>query len=274
MIIMGIDSNIGLKIKKFRKRAKISQFELEIRMSAASGSISRMENGDVNPTKETLLKIIEVLNIPPGDAASLFNINIDTEVRKMADVSVRLNEPENFDQMLDVITNKISIYAGGNAATLWLWDEFNSTLRLERIMAIPKVVAFVEKVLKISSNKLVLDSKNIEQSKNHYLQCILQKKVIVSSYVSQLAHTVLNKTMSAIVEKWLNFKIAVSLPLMFKDKILGVFSLIWDGDELTQKHINNLQSYADQIAIAIYNVQKYQELEEKYNSLLKLKNGK
>ena len=59
---MNPESNtIGMEIRSFRKRAGISQMELEIAIGASGGMISRIENGTVNPTKETLLKICIML---------------------------------------------------------------------------------------------------------------------------------------------------------------------------------------------------------------------
>lgn len=56
-------SNLGNRIKFFRKRAKISQFELEGKIGASAGSLSRIESGEVNPTKETLEKIVKSLGL-------------------------------------------------------------------------------------------------------------------------------------------------------------------------------------------------------------------
>lgn len=56
-------STLGNRIKFFRKRAKISQFKLEEQIGASAGSLSRIESGEVNPTKETLEKIIKSLGL-------------------------------------------------------------------------------------------------------------------------------------------------------------------------------------------------------------------
>lgn len=58
-----INTKLGNKIRYFRKRSRLSQLKLENEIGAASGSISRIENGEVNPTKETLQKIKEVLGL-------------------------------------------------------------------------------------------------------------------------------------------------------------------------------------------------------------------
>ncbi len=56
-------SSLGNKIKYFRERAGLTQFDLELALRTSPGSISRIEKGKTNPTKETLYKIHEVLDL-------------------------------------------------------------------------------------------------------------------------------------------------------------------------------------------------------------------
>ncbi|CAG1021548.1 hypothetical protein DOJK_01069 [Patescibacteria group bacterium] len=66
----------GKRIKYFRKRANVTQLELELRINASFGSISRMETGLTNPTKETLFAIANALNLTGLETAILFGIDI------------------------------------------------------------------------------------------------------------------------------------------------------------------------------------------------------
>jgi transcriptional regulator with XRE-family HTH domain len=53
---------LGKRLKFFRERAHMSQFELENKIGAANGMISRIESGKVNPNKETIQKISSILH--------------------------------------------------------------------------------------------------------------------------------------------------------------------------------------------------------------------
>lgn len=66
----------GEKVKLYRKKAGITQLELELRINAAFGSISRIENGVTNPTKETLFAIAKALGLGPFETADLSGINL------------------------------------------------------------------------------------------------------------------------------------------------------------------------------------------------------
>ena len=54
---------LGKRIKFFRERSHLSQLELEASINASAGMISRIEQGQVNPTKETVMKVGEELDL-------------------------------------------------------------------------------------------------------------------------------------------------------------------------------------------------------------------
>ena len=45
------DQTLGNKIRAFRERAGLSQMQLELEIEMSPGSLSRIENNQVNPTK-------------------------------------------------------------------------------------------------------------------------------------------------------------------------------------------------------------------------------
>jgi len=67
---------IGEKIKFFRVRAGFSQLDLELALGAAQGSISRIESGRVNPTKETISHIAGILKISDQERIYLLDLEL------------------------------------------------------------------------------------------------------------------------------------------------------------------------------------------------------
>lgn len=55
--------DIGRRIRFFRKRDNVSQLDLENEIDGSSGMVSRIENNLVNPKKETIIKIANVLRL-------------------------------------------------------------------------------------------------------------------------------------------------------------------------------------------------------------------
>lgn len=67
-------SLIGRKIRIYREVRNRTQLSVETEAGLASGMLSRIENGTVNPTKETIVQIGESLTLSNDELADLFGI--------------------------------------------------------------------------------------------------------------------------------------------------------------------------------------------------------
>src|SRR6185369_5434756 len=97
---------LGQKIRNFRIRAGKSQMELELEIGASAGSLSRIENGEVNPTKETLLKLIDTLDLKPIEGASLFGLEI-SNISNLLKISKEILDSKDIDEILQKAVNDI-----------------------------------------------------------------------------------------------------------------------------------------------------------------------
>lgn len=83
--------NIGARIRHFRRMKGFSQLQLEVAIGASPGSISRMENGVINPTKETLLKIAEILKLSSQHTSYILGvISQPTNTEEVKEVKEKL----------------------------------------------------------------------------------------------------------------------------------------------------------------------------------------
>src|SRR5260221_6195037 len=97
---------LGNKIRYFRKRAGLSQMQLELEINAAAGMISRIESGEVNPLKETLIKIAATLNLSDRERDYLYgssaNPATDEEIGKaLGEVNFYFNKFTTLAYLLD-----------------------------------------------------------------------------------------------------------------------------------------------------------------------------
>src|SRR5688572_20923649 len=99
------NQTIGQKIKLYRERLKKSQFDLEVEIEASTGSISRIENGLVNPSKETLIKIINALDLNVYESTSLFGIKLEPNI--ILNVVNKLYSKKNVYDLLLNATDEI-----------------------------------------------------------------------------------------------------------------------------------------------------------------------
>lgn len=108
---------LGEKVKNFRNRAGLSQLDLEISIDAAQGSISRIENGKVNPTKETLLSIAKELKLTAVEIAYLTGITFDPPSEEEIESAKKvfqdlLDDPNVLGYLLDQYTRVVAFSSG------------------------------------------------------------------------------------------------------------------------------------------------------------------
>ena len=65
---------LGDKVKAYRKRACLSQLQLELMTDLSEGSICRIESNSINPTKETILRLSKALKLSREEIIDLFGI--------------------------------------------------------------------------------------------------------------------------------------------------------------------------------------------------------
>jgi len=102
-----MDNIIGKRIKYFRIRSKMSQIDLELAISASNGSISRIENGDTNPTKETISNIVGVLKLND---------------REISYISGSMMQPASSEEIYNAV-NEVQDYFNQRGVLAYLVDD-------------------------------------------------------------------------------------------------------------------------------------------------------
>ncbi|MCA9381043.1 helix-turn-helix transcriptional regulator [Candidatus Dojkabacteria bacterium] len=98
--------SLGSKIRFFRNRYGISQFDLETEIDASAGTLSRIENNEVNPLKETILKISKILKLSNEEIDYLIGITAipaaESEINAaIIEASDELNKENKLCYVLD-----------------------------------------------------------------------------------------------------------------------------------------------------------------------------
>lgn len=97
---------LGTKIKSYRKSMNLSQLELETEIAASPGSVSRIEADKVHPTKETINRISQALQLNKEQIIKLFDIanNPVTEVEiqaAIATIQKHYDSPNTLSHLMD-----------------------------------------------------------------------------------------------------------------------------------------------------------------------------
>ncbi len=115
---MKIKAPIGKRLKYFREKKGLSQSQLETEADLSFGSISRTENGLTNPTKETLLKIADLLKLNNEEIIYLIHPDKLFVTKEDIEKAIRLTKDlvDNSNTPIYVLDNLRRVVYTGDAA--------------------------------------------------------------------------------------------------------------------------------------------------------------
>ena len=259
---------LGQKIRKYRLSRNVSQMDLELNIGAAPGSISRIESGKINPTKETLLKIVKALDIQSAEAAELFSIDLNDIIAGFSKVSTVLDMNFNLDKILKMIVCEIVPVVNGYYASIWLWDEKDRRLTM-KFHNVPKfIVRIVEKAMGRSIDGVSLSADDPNERENYALKCLMERKILETDDLYNYVHTFVNRNIAKIVQRIVGMKYSLAVPLIIGNKKIGVLDIVLKKKLVGQIDESMLELFINQISRAILYAEEYQKLKDK---LLKTK---
>ncbi len=170
------EPSLGEKIRYFRKDRGVSQTELEVKAGLSFGTLSRIEKGSVNPTKETILKIAPILGLSDQDVAYLLKLKSSTPTPDEIAMMVKSLQQELQSEIFPcyLLDNKFRICA------------YNEMVR--ELLKIP--VEEVNDYLYMSVTKLFFLSKyNIRQRiPAKHLLSIVKEQIAVFRFLTSRYH--------------------------------------------------------------------------------------
>lgn len=110
------EHTLGRKLYAFREDRKLSQSRLEVEAGLSFGTISRIENGLVNPTKETLIKIGGILELDDSEFNFLLTGRRSTPTEK--DVNYVIGKIRNL-----IDSSEFPAYLMDCEFRVWYWND-------------------------------------------------------------------------------------------------------------------------------------------------------
>lgn len=244
-------NRLGQKIRNFRLRLGLSQFKLEELIDASPGSISRIENGDVNPTKETLLKIMEVLQLSSKEGASLFGIEVEDKSLSIAKLTANLYKSQNIDELLQKSVDDIVFELGLLSAFVALQDGDKLYARATTNNMISK------QGLRLIGKSLTSLNVSITHDRNNLLVKAFNEKTPQVDYqLKDFIVPAVNEKLALILEKLSRAKASLAVPIINDGKSIGCIFFCKNYKDDFRDEIAILTVFADLIGIAIVNNQK------------------
>lgn len=261
--------DLGHKIRHYRMRSGMSQFELEVKIGAASGSLSRIEHGMVNPTKETLSKIINTLKLKPSEIAELLGLSLYTTeelILAINSFSASLNLEVMLQAAVDVMFDLFPNYNGG---VIFLINQDQNKLYSKTVSNMP----FIDLIFKMLPGKFSELEVPLQGNQNLIAKTTNNGEIYESKDILDFSRGYIPNVIANAICKLTKFKYGITMPLLYQNKLIGSVAYTKRVSEAftnEEKHLLTLLN--NQIAIAIKNAEEFtkiklelQNLKQKYN---------
>jgi len=261
---------LGQKIRNFRIRSGKSQMELELEIGASAGSLSRIENGEVNPTKETLFNIAGAMKLESNEVIDLFGINISEfeDLRKNTynqdllskelETIYQINNSflgiTDIQELCDTLVRKMVKHINVSYSTIWLWNSEFERLHLKAVNAPNRALQLGEELIGIKISSIYLNANDPNTLKNHILNSLLEDKENLTYDFYDFSRPLLSRVQAKIFGPIMNMKLAIHLPLIINGERLGAFGIIWNKKDISNEERKLITDFSHQVAMAIYNL--------------------
>ncbi len=242
---------IGEKIRKFRERAGLSQLALEIEAELASGHLSRIENGQKNPEKETIIDIAYALKLNTFEIASLFGIDL-SDINTLFEETAEILSTHNLKEVLDRTVNNLTLKMGYLASMILLADGDKvrfSALTMSNIAK--KTMGCIDKSLDSLCLSLSRDASNLT------VKAIKENKPYLTHYTHEYVVPAVTKQTADKIQQVTGDKSNIIYPLSVNGNPFGAIVYVKKIMCDFKDERETLGVISRQIAVAIQNAKKF-----------------
>jgi transcriptional regulator with XRE-family HTH domain len=245
---------VGQKIRRFRKRAGLSQLSLELAIEASPGSLSRIESGKVNPTKETIVDIATALELETKEIACLFGIEV-YDNNHLFEETTKILSTHNLQEALDMAVNNLIFKMGYIGSCIFLADGNKvgfSSMTNSKLGN--KVLACLDKPLSSLSFSLTKDTSNLT------VKAIKERKVYLTYYTREYTVPAITVETADRIQEVTGDKSNIIYPLFTDDEPFGAIVYVKNVVSDFKDERETLRVISKQIAVAIQNARKFESL--------------
>ncbi len=205
------------------------------------------------------------------NSASDKEYRVDLVERRFAaiqKISKLIVEFKNLDGVLDEVLKTIPSVVGVALTAVLLFDEKSRGLRLYKT-SIPSVVEkIVESATRLKINEIQYP---LSDPSNIFTMAINDRSIKTLKNVEESLIPLMDKFFAKRIVNLtrLQIKLLVVSPLIVNDKVIGTIALGWKNEELSLQEEQFLNTFTNQMAIALYNANLFEQVN---NQVIQLTN--
>jgi transcriptional regulator with XRE-family HTH domain len=235
----------GELIKSYRNEKGLSQLDLEVGIGAAFGSLTKIENGKINPSKETIYKIIDFLELSPAHALKLFNIDMSFFGRIIANMH-KLASVKDLKEVMSIALNDVREQLGLAGGAFYLIE--GGELHLKALSSAVST-SIVTKIVK-EPFKLLRPSLEHHQE-NLLIQAVSKNEIVITDSLYEMLRPQMSKWLSDRAQKITFTAEIIGIPIVANGRVVA---LITYGSSLKNQfkfELDLLKAFAAEIGLAL-----------------------
>jgi transcriptional regulator with XRE-family HTH domain len=252
---------LGQKIKQFRKRAALSQFDLELEIGASHGHISKIEKGHKNPEKETIIDIAYALKLNTFEIASLFGIDL-SDINHLFAETTEILSTHKLNEVLDRTVDDLIFKMGYLASMIMLVDGDRvcfSALTMSNIAK--KTIGCLNKPPGSLSLSLSRDSSNLT------VKAIKENNLYFTHHTRDYTVPAVTIEIADRIQEVTGDKSNIIYPLCTDGTPFGAIIYVKKYESDFSDERDTLEVISKQIAVAIQNAKKFEALMNSHDDL-------
>jgi transcriptional regulator with XRE-family HTH domain len=245
---------LGQKIRQFRERAGLTQLYIEVEIGLHSGHLSRIENGQKNPEKETIIDIAYALKLNTFEIASLFGIDL-SDINNLFEETTEILSTHDLMEVLDRTVNNLVLKMGYLASMILLVDGDKvrfSALTISNISK--KTMGCLDKPLDSLCLSLSRDASNLT------VRAIKENKPYFTHHTHEYVVPAVKKQTADKIQELTGDKSNIIYPLCTDGKPFGAIVYVKKIMCDFKDERETLGVISRQIAVAIQNAKKFEAL--------------
>lgn len=190
------------------------------------------------------------------------------QIDAITEVSTLIIGKLDLDEVLGIVVKKIARTLGAFMSIVYLWDSKKQILTVKKVDMPDTVQSFVEKYANSSIENI---GYSINDKENIFIKSIKSKSLLTTSHVHDMAVPILSRGVSEALQKIVRLKKGLSIPLIVNNEVIGILAVSWRSKNLTKNQEEVVNTFANQISIAIYNARLFSQVQQQVDKLDKQK---
>jgi transcriptional regulator with XRE-family HTH domain len=245
---------LGQKIRHFRERAGLSQLKLEMEIGASPGHLSRIENGRIEPVKETIVDIAYVLKLNTFEIASLFGIDL-SDINQLFEETTRILSTHNLEEILDRTVNELIFKMGYLASMIMLVEGDRISFNALTMSNIAKrTIGCMNRPLSSLSLSLTRDISNLT------VKAIRENKICFTRNTRDYTVPAVSRETADKIQELTGHRSNIIFPLYTDGPPFGAIVFVKKYESDFRDERDTLEIISKQIAVAIQNARKFESV--------------